>query len=184
MSLSGTGGGGRDDSPAARRPGDPPALDLSLVSRSGEDTLAIGKALGEVLRPGDVVALTGELGAGKTVFCKGVGEALGIPARRIASPSFTLVAEHHGRFPLFHVDVYRLGSEREAEDAGIGEVLEGEGICVVEWAEKIPSLLPTGAIRVTFHGLEGEERRLRILGADAPRFLPFRIAVRPFARGG
>src|SRR5512139_4203467 len=106
---------------------------LIFSSDSPGDTLEIARALGEVLAPGDVVALTGDLGAGKTLFCKGVGEALGVSPDRIVSPSFVIVTEHRGRLPLTHVDVYRLDTVREAEEIGLDETLAGEGACVVEW---------------------------------------------------
>src|SRR3989337_458355 len=108
-------------------------MEVTLLSSCEEDTLEIGRALGEILAPGDVVALTGELGAGKTVFCKGVGEALGISPARIVSPSFTIVTEHPGRLALCHVDVYRLSSEAEAHAIGLAEILCGDRGCVVAW---------------------------------------------------
>src|SRR3989337_3659966 len=110
-------------------------MEVTLLSSCEEDTLEIGRALGEILAPGDVVALTGWLGAGKPVFCKGVGEALGISPARIVSPSLTIVTEHPGRVVLCHVDVYRLASEAEALDIGLDEILCGDRVCVVEWAE-------------------------------------------------
>ncbi len=144
----------------------------------------VARALGEILRPGDVVALTGELGAGKTVFCKGVGEALGIPAGRIASPSFTIVTEHRGRVPFCHIDVYRLSSVEEALDIGLDEALSGERVCLVEWAEKIRILLPNDRIEITFHILGSERRRLSITAMDDPRFETFRSRVVHLIQGG
>src|SRR4030067_2921979 len=110
-------------------------MEVTLLSSCEEDTLEIGRVLGEILVPGDVVALTGELGAGKTVFCKGVGEALGISPARIVSPSFTIVTEHPGRGTLCHVDVYRLSSEAAAQNIGLHESLRGDRVFVVEWRE-------------------------------------------------
>jgi tRNA threonylcarbamoyladenosine biosynthesis protein TsaE len=157
---------------------------LILSSGSPEDTLAIARALGEVLAPGDVVALTGELGAGKTVFCKGVGEALGIPPDRILSPSFTIVTEHRGRLPLTHVDVYRLDTVREAEEIGLDETLAGEGVCVVEWAEKVTELLPTDCVKVTFTISGGDRREIAVAVPDQPRFETFRARSKRFQPGG
>ena len=159
-------------------------MQIVLESSSAEDTMAIARALGEVLVPGDVVALTGELGAGKTVFCKGVGEALGIPADRIVSPSFTIVTEHPGTFLFRHVDVYRLSSEREAADIGLEEVLAGEGICLVEWAEKIAKMLPNSCIKVRFSFSEGGGRRLFIAAEDAPRMRDFVAACSGYLAEG
>jgi tRNA threonylcarbamoyladenosine biosynthesis protein TsaE len=159
-------------------------MTLELRSSSEADTLAIARALGEVLIPGDVVALTGELGAGKTVFCKGVGEALGIPADRIVSPSFTIVTEHAGTLPFRHVDVYRLSSEREAADIGLEEVLAGEGICLVEWAEKIANMLPNSCIKVRFSFSEDGGRRLFFSAEDAPRMRDFVVRCSGYLTGG
>lgn len=147
---------------------------LLFSSESPEDTLAIARELGVSLLPGDVVALTGELGAGKTLFCKGVGEALGIPADRILSPTFTIVTEHAGPVPLTHIDVYRLPGAREADEIGMRELLSGDGVCLVEWAERIAELLPTDCIRVTF-SISGDDRReIAVEAPDHPRFDDFR----------
>jgi tRNA threonylcarbamoyladenosine biosynthesis protein TsaE len=157
---------------------------LRFTSYSPADTLAIARALGGVLRPGDVVALTGDLGAGKTLFCKGVGEALGIPRDRIVSPTFTIVTEHSGPIPLTHVDVYRLDAVREAEEIGIPELLQGGGVCLVEWGEKIAELLPTDCIQVTF-SISGDDRReIAVLAPDHPRFHDFRVRSQRFHPGG
>ncbi len=152
-------------------------MEIEVPSFAEEDTLSIARALGAVLVPGDVVALTGELGAGKTVFCKGVGESLGIPPRRIVSPSFTIVTEHAGRTPVAHVDAYRLASEGEALDIGLDEVLSGGRVCLVEWAEKIRFLLPNDCIRITFQILGEGRRRLSITAPDESRFAEFRSRV-------
>src|SRR3972149_6004808 len=102
-----------------------PPVTVELYSSCEEDTLEIARALGAVLVPGDVVALSGDLGAGKTVFCKGVGEAIGIPADRIVSPSFTIATEHAGAVPFLHGGVYRLSSELEADGIRAPEDLAG-----------------------------------------------------------
>ena len=157
---------------------------LRFTSNSPEDTLAIARALGAVLRPGDVVALTGDLGAGKTFFCKGVGEALGIPPDRIVSPTFTIVTEHAGPVPLTHIDVYRLSNAREADEIGMRELLPGDGVCLVEWAEKIEELLPTDCIQVTFT-ISGDDRReIAVAAPDLPRFDDFRARSIRFQPGG
>ncbi len=160
-------------------------MDLEILSRSESDTLAVARALGGLLRPGDVVALEGDLGAGKTVFAKGVGEALGIPAERVNSPTFTIVTEHPGTIPLHHVDAYRLASVREAEDIGLDELLaDPPGVCVVEWAEKIASLLPKSRIWVRFSIPDGDGRRLAIEDADDRRLEELQSRIRPFTSGG
>jgi tRNA threonylcarbamoyladenosine biosynthesis protein TsaE len=155
-----------------------------LISNSPENTLAIARVLGEALRPGDVVALTGDLGAGKTLFCKGVGEALGIPPDRIVSPTFTIVTEHAGPVPITHIDVYRLSNAREADEIGMRELLPGDGVCLVEWAEKIEELLPTDCIQVIFN-ISGDDRReIAVAAPDLPRFDDFRARSQRFHSGG
>ncbi|MGB6410575.1 MAG: tRNA (adenosine(37)-N6)-threonylcarbamoyltransferase complex ATPase subunit type 1 TsaE [Candidatus Deferrimicrobiaceae bacterium] len=158
-------------------------MEIELLSSREEDTIHVGRALGNILEPGDVVALTGDLGAGKTAFCKGVGEALGIPSGRIVSPSFTIVTEHRGRLPLSHIDVYRLSSEEEALDIGLDEIVSGKRVCLVEWAEKIRILLPNDCIRITFHILSGEMRRLSVEARDDPRFGTFLSRVKHLIPG-
>lgn len=157
---------------------------ILLISNSPEGTLAIARALGAALRPGDVVALYGDLGAGKTLFCKGVGEALGIPPDRIVSPTFTIVTEHAGTLPLTHIDVYRLAGVREAEDIGMRELLSGDGVCLVEWAEKIGELLPTDCIQVRFSFSGDDRREIAIAAPDLPGFDEFRARSIRFQRGG
>ncbi len=157
---------------------------IVFTSCSPEDTLSIARALGVALRPGDVVALYGDLGAGKTLFCKGVGEALGIPPDRILSPTFTIVTEHAGPVPLTHIDVYRLSGAREADGIGMRELLSGDGVCLVEWAEKIEELLPTDCIQVTFT-ISGDDRReIAVRAPDLPRFDDFRARSIRFHPGG
>jgi tRNA threonylcarbamoyladenosine biosynthesis protein TsaE len=158
---------------------------LILRSASPEETVAIARALGEALAPGDIVALIGELGAGKTLFCKGIGVSLGIPPEKVTSPSFCIVTEHEGRIPLTHVDVYRLSSLREAEEIGLSETFDGrEGVCVVEWAEKVTELLPRDCIRVTFTVSNGDRREIAVAVPDQPRFEPFRARSQRFQPGG
>ena len=157
---------------------------LRFISNSPAQTLAIARALGAGLRPGAVVALYGDLGAGKTLFCKGVGEALGIPPDRIVSPTFTIVTEHAGTVPLTHIDVYRLAGAREADEIGMRELLSGDGVCLVEWAEKIEELLPRDCIQVRFSFSGDDRREIAIDAPDLPVFDDFRARSIRFQRGG
>jgi len=114
----------------------------TTISHSAEETMACGRAHAAPLRRGDVLALCGDLGAGKTHFVKGVAAALGTDAA-VTSPTFTLIHEYlGGRLPLYHFDFYRLEDEDEALKIGLDEYLDGDGICVIEWADKFPDLLP------------------------------------------
>jgi tRNA threonylcarbamoyladenosine biosynthesis protein TsaE len=157
---------------------------LRFTSNSPEDTLEIARELGAALRPGDVVALYGDLGAGKTLFCKGVGEALGIPPGRIVSPTFTIVTEHAGPVPLTHIDVFRLSGAREADEIGMRELLSGDGVCLVEWAEKIEELLPRDCIQVRFFFSGDDRREISIAAPDLPGFDEFRARSIRFQQGG
>lgn len=129
------------------------------------ETIRIGRRIGSRLLPGDVVALVGELGAGKTQFIKGLGAGAGIrnPAY-ISSPSFTLINEYPGRITFYHIDLFRLGKEKEAEDLGLEDYFQGEGVTAIEWADKIPSLLPEELllIRIVYTGRN--TRSLEIIG--------------------
>lgn len=114
----------------------------SIISATAEETVAHGHAFGATLRRGDVLALCGELGAGKTHFVKGLAAGLGAPVS-VTSPTFTLLHEYAGgRLPLYHFDFYRLDDADAALRIGLDEYLFGDGVCVIEWAEKFPALLP------------------------------------------
>src|SRR4030067_965634 len=151
-------------------------MEVTRLSSGEEDTLEIARAMGEILEPGDVVALTGDLGAGKPVFCKGGGAALGVPPPRGGGPRFTIARRH--------VVCHRLPPEAEARDIGLDEILSGDRVCVVEWAEKIRFLLPNDCIRVKFTILGGDRRRLSVAVPDDPRFAEFLSRVRPLIPGG
>jgi tRNA threonylcarbamoyladenosine biosynthesis protein TsaE len=108
---------------------------VMLTSASVERTHALGRALGELARAGDVVLLEGELGAGKTAFTQGIGQGLGVAAT-INSPTFTILKEYEGRLPLYHFDFYRLDEPDELYELGFEDYFRGGGVCVVEWAER------------------------------------------------
>lgn len=115
---------------------------------SPEGTFRVGKALGEAARAGEVYALIGELGAGKTVFTKGFAAGLGIE-EPVSSPTFTILQIYEeGRIPLFHFDVYRIEEPEEMEEIGLDEYIDGDGVCLIEWAGRIEELLPEETIAV------------------------------------
>jgi tRNA threonylcarbamoyladenosine biosynthesis protein TsaE len=140
--------------PAARR-----------ASVSPEGTAAAGEALGRDLTAGDVVALYGELGAGKTCFVQGLARGLGVTSHA-TSPTFVLVNEYRGRLPVHHVDAYRTGSLAELIDLGLLDLMGGDGVTVIEWADKAEPLLPARTVRVSIEGVGDEPRTLTI---DDPR---------------
>jgi tRNA threonylcarbamoyladenosine biosynthesis protein TsaE len=125
---------------------------------SAQETRALGRALGETLKEGDIVALTGELGAGKTVFAKGIAEGLGV-ADEVVSPTFTLQRTYTGNRTLHHFDLYRIEEEEELLHIGFFDTL-GDGICVVEWAERAEALPP--CIRVRLSGTGPDPRAVEI----------------------
>ncbi len=112
-----------------------------------EETIKAGKALGSILGASDVVCLTGDLGAGKTAFTRGIAEALGI-TEHITSPTFTIVNEYEGTLPLYHFDVYRTSGSDEMFDIGFEEYLYGNGVTVIEWADMISDILPKEYVQV------------------------------------
>ncbi|MCK5250193.1 MAG: tRNA (adenosine(37)-N6)-threonylcarbamoyltransferase complex ATPase subunit type 1 TsaE [Spirochaetaceae bacterium] len=116
-------------------------------TQDAEETRDVGRRLGETLQPGDIVALTGPLGAGKTVFAQGVAESLGI-GEPVTSPTFTLISEYEGNMPFYHMDLYRLGTPDEFVWLGVEEMLNGSGVSLVEWSEKAGEELPERAIHV------------------------------------
>ncbi len=121
---------------------------MSVITKSPEQTEALGKKLAELLRPGDVIAYYGDLGAGKTAFTRGIAAGLGIQ-ESVTSPTYTIVNEYlSGRMPLFHFDMYRLSSSDELFDIGWEDYLARGGVCAVEWSENVEDAL-TGAISVT-----------------------------------
>jgi tRNA threonylcarbamoyladenosine biosynthesis protein TsaE len=137
---------------------------VRLLSSSPEDTAEAGLRLGRLLKAGSTVCLYGRLGAGKTTFAKGIGRALGVPERDITSASFTIVAEHGSHPPFYHIDLYRLDSDEDVEDAGVYDFIGGEGISVVEWAEKLEA--PEGCVKVTLDILQNDSREIIIEGID------------------
>ena len=140
---------------------------MELLSHSPEDTEDIGARLAEQLEPGAVVAFTGDLGAGKTAFTRGLARGLGIPDR-ITSPTFTIVNEYEGgRLPLFHFDMSRLGSADELFDIGWEDYLRRGGVCAVEWSENIADALEEDAVRVDIRrGASDQERVITIAGVS------------------
>jgi tRNA threonylcarbamoyladenosine biosynthesis protein TsaE len=128
-------------------------------------TQAFGRRLGQRLCPGSVVALVGELGAGKTQLARAIAEGLGIPdSRVVTSPTFVLVQEYAARLPIYHFDAYRLPTEAEFADLGVHEYFESDGVCLVEWADRVPGCLPTEHIRVALSVTGPISRRAVIEG--------------------
>jgi len=142
-----------------------------LTTKGAEETQAVAEAVGSQLRLGDLVVLTGELGAGKTTFAKGLARALGV-TQPVTSPTFTIVQEYDGRVPVAHVDVYRLDRIQEVHDLGFEELLEGR-VTIVEWGEAIALVLPRDRIdvRLTLDDSladDADDRRVLEVAASGP----------------
>ncbi len=141
---------------------------MTLTTHSRDETIAFGRRLGQLLGPGDVVALRGPLGSGKTTLTKGLAEGLGVEEPRwVTSPTFVLVHQYQGRLPVYHIDAYRLRGPADAEAIGAEEMFFGDGVTIVEWAERIETALPAERLEVALE-IGGEEEReisLKPLGA-------------------
>jgi tRNA threonylcarbamoyladenosine biosynthesis protein TsaE len=131
---------------------------LPISTSSEDETAAAGETLAATLRAGDVVLLFGELGAGKTAFVRGLARGLGAPEADVSSPTFTLVQEYEGRVTLYHVDLYRL-EPKELEDLGLEELISGDGVVAIEWAERWHGR-PDDAIEVRFEHAGEDNRRI------------------------
>ncbi len=130
------------------------------VLRGTEETERFGLELAGELKAGDVIALTGDLGAGKTTLAKSIAKGLGV-RENVTSPTFTIVCEYmSGRLPLFHFDLYRIGSEEEAFEAGLEEYFSRGGVSVIEWAERVPGLIPDDARVIVLEYGEKEDERI------------------------
>jgi len=141
----------------------PYAEAVKMITNSVRETMIAGEKLAKRLRPGDVIALSGNLGSGKTTFTKGIGKGLGVKdSMRINSPTFVLLKEYSGKVPLYHLDLYRLDDLKEIENLAIEEYIYGDGVTVIEWAERMRRLLPKRRIEVKFKIRDENKREVII----------------------
>ena len=139
---------------------------MQFITHSPEETEKVGAALGAILSAGTILAYTGDLGAGKTAFTRGLAKGLGC-TDMVTSPTYTIVNEYiSGRLPLFHFDMYRLASSDDLFDIGWEDYLDRGGICAVEWSENVADAMED-AVTVTIEKLGGDERRITIEGGEA-----------------
>jgi len=145
----------------------------AIVCRSAAQTRALGKKLGRMVRGGEIVGLTGDLGSGKTCFVRGVAEGAGVGKEAwIRSPTFTLINEYDGRVPVYHVDLYRIGGAQELEELNLREYLYGDGVSLIEWFERMPPGEVDEWLGIHFeHG--GENERSVTIEAHGGRYGEF-----------
>ena len=135
---------------------------ITLTTKTADETIALGKKIGNLLQKGDIIAMQGTLAAGKTTITKGIAQALEIK-ETITSPTFCLISEYEGKMPLYHMDVYRLEGGEDFVNLGTDDMLYGEGVSIIEWSEKIMDELPEKTIILK---LEPQEDGSRIITID------------------
>ena len=135
---------------------------MTYITHSAQETVDLGEKIGSLLKSGDVIAMTGTLAAGKTTITKGIAKALGI-TDVVTSPTFCLISEYEGtKMPLYHMDVYRLDGPEDFINLGVQDMLDGDGVCIVEWSEKVSSELPKRTIKIEITPLEDGSRQIKI----------------------
>lgn len=142
---------------------------IKIISKSTEQTNQLGIELGKLLQPQDIICLTGDLGAGKTAFTKGIGIGLEIE-EFITSPTYTIINEYEGRIPLFHFDVYRLEGVEEMYELGYEEYFFGDGAVVIEWADVVKDIIPDERLWITILRGKEEDTREILLDASGDRY--------------
>ena len=143
---------------------------IRLNSEQEETTYKIGFKLGTLLEPGDVICLTGDLGAGKTTMTKAISEALGVQ-EDVTSPTFTIIHEYSGKIPVYHFDVYRINRIEEMEDLGYEEYFYGEGVCIVEWASMIEEIIPDKRLWIHISIARDGEGRILDFQRSSPHYM-------------
>jgi tRNA threonylcarbamoyladenosine biosynthesis protein TsaE len=150
-------------------------MSVLVVSRHTTETQRLGEGVGRLLERGDIVCLYGELGSGKTSLTQGLARGLGVPPERpVRSPSFVLIQRYQGRVPVYHADLYRLEGAADVEEIGLREYLGGDGVAVIEWADKIEAALPAERLDITI-AHQTEDTRLLTL---TPRGLRYQQLLR------
>ena len=160
-------------------------MTMKIESRSPEETQDVGRVLGLHAQPGDIILLVGELGSGKTTLTQGIGQGLGVPGT-VRSPTFVLMAQHQGRIPLYHVDLYRVEGLEEALGLGLDDEAIGDGVSVVEWADRALKAFPPERLEVHMEhrGESGRRLLLEALGSHHEALLHRLEPRRKTAAGG
>jgi tRNA threonylcarbamoyladenosine biosynthesis protein TsaE len=136
---------------------------MEFHTKSSEETVELGKKIGATLKPGDILAFYGDLGSGKTTMIKGIALGLGVKEQDIVkSPSFIMVNEYKGRYPIYHIDLYRVKNSEEIMSIGFDDYLYSNGVCLIEWAEKAEKALPKKITKVDIFSLNPQQRKITI----------------------
>lgn len=163
--------------PSSRYPADAVPPSITILSRSLRDTVRLGEAIGKSALGGEVLALYGELGSGKTAFVRGLAAGLGAGPRGVSSPTFVLIHEYHGRLRLAHADLYRLSSVGMLAQLGLEEYFDGRTVVAIEWAERALDELPLDRIDIHFTHQSETERHIRLSSGTDPAFRIFERIV-------
>ena len=145
------------------------ASTIRILSNDPEETQEVGRVIGERAQAGDIYLLTGPLGAGKTCLTQGIALGLGVSGY-VRSPTFVIMSQYQGRLALYHVDLYRIGGPLEGWDLGLDEQLFGDGVCVVEWADRAAELFPEEALWIALDHGDGETQRTLSFGKSPERY--------------
>ena len=152
-------------------------MDLTIITKSPEDTQKLGKEISKLIKPGDLLAFYGELGAGKTCLIQGISQGLEVKDY-VVSPSFTIINEYKGKIPVYHFDLFRLINIEEIIDLGYEEYFYGEGLSVIEWAKKIEKFLPKDHLKINIQFKSYYERTISLI----PQGNRFRIFLKELAK--
>lgn len=138
-------------------------MEKVIRTQSPQETQSLGVKIGQKLRPGDVIALIGDLGTGKTCLTQGIARGVGIaPDEVVSSPSYILINEYNGNIPIYHIDLYRIETATEIAELGLGEYVDGNGVCIIEWADRMDDTLPDKCIRIHMTWIDENTRSITI----------------------
>jgi tRNA threonylcarbamoyladenosine biosynthesis protein TsaE len=143
---------------------------MQITTKNSQETIDLGKKIAKIIKKGDIIALSGNLGAGKTTFVKGVAQGLGVKQNSVNSPSFVLLKTYMGKLPLYHFDFYRIKKVKESYVMGIDEFMFADGVSLIEWADKIKKILPKQYLQIEFRFINENQRKIK-LSARGKRYI-------------
>ena len=138
-------------------------MEKVIRTQGPQETQSLGVKIGQELIPGDVIALIGDLGTGKTCLTQGIARGVGIaPDEVVSSPSYILINEYNGNIPIYHIDLYRIETAAEIAELGLGEYVDGNGICIIEWADRMDDTLPDSCVKIHMTWIDENTRSITI----------------------